>query len=82
MFVKSAPKRKTQQMVVVDANYHLKNWLGFLSLFIMSYLNYFSNGGHLPSDREGWSVFLGNVVLWAVVAAQMQLNGGKAPPQK
>ena len=76
------PMTEQYTQAQVDPRYHARNWGAMAALFVTSYLSYFSNGGHLPTDAEGWAVLIGNLALWGLTAYNVQSGSATVAPPK
>ena len=71
------PETTYAQNVEIDPLYHVRQWTPYGLCFLTSFGSYFSNGGHLPHTLEGWTVFIINILTWAMMALNMQTQAVK-----
>lgn len=64
----------------IDPNHELKQWGPFLAVVVTSYVNMFANGGHLPTDGEGWSIFVANFLLMVLTGLGLKAGASTVPP--
>ena len=44
------------------------HWGSWIAVFTTSLIGFFTNGGHLPTDSNGWVVFIAWVLSWGATA--------------